>query len=85
MQMNQGQNFVLNQIDPEIAAALDPEELEELQAQLMQGMGQQEFEEWSDEDEVEEGQNQNGFIQNFINNFNQWRGQNNGAEEEKKE
>jgi hypothetical protein len=51
----------------------------------MQGMGQQEFEEWSDEDEVEEGQNQNGFIQNFINNFNQWRGQNNGAEEEKKE
>jgi hypothetical protein len=55
MQMNQDPNFVLNQIDPEIAAALDPEELEELQAQLMQGMGQQEFEEWSDEDEPIEG------------------------------
>jgi hypothetical protein len=30
--MNQGPNFILNQIDPEVAAALDPEELAELQA-----------------------------------------------------
>jgi len=35
------QNFVLDQIDPEVAAALDPEELAELQAQLLQGMGQE--------------------------------------------
>lgn len=48
-----------------MAAALDPEELEELQAQLMQGMGQEQFEQWSD-DEEEEAPVNGGFIQNFI-------------------
>lgn len=50
-------DFMLQEIDPEIAAALDPEELAELQAQLMNGMGQEEFENWGDEDE---GQGQVG-------------------------
>jgi hypothetical protein len=47
-------------------------------------MGQEQFEEWSDDDDDDEDADQNngGFIQNFINNFNQWRGNN---EEEKKE
>ena len=58
----------------------------------MQGMGEEQFEEWSDDEEggQQEGNAQNlndaGFIQNFINNFNQWRGQgDNNHEEEKKE
>lgn len=46
---------MLQQIDPEIAAALDPEELAELQQQLMQGMGHEEFEEWEDEEQQDPG------------------------------
>jgi len=32
---------------------LDPEELEELRLQLIQGMGHEEFEEWGDDDDAQ--------------------------------
>ncbi len=58
----------LGGIDHEIAAALDPEELAELQQALIQQMHHDEHGFYGDEEEDEE--QDPGFIQNVVNQFN---------------